>query len=91
VTGFVGMTTGRILLRELDDPEYSPTEKARMKWKLSGVRGTKDQPNRSKILRSPPPTPTRPYIGGLVDPSSSSRGQTSGFISITLNERSPRR
>jgi hypothetical protein len=44
---------------ELEDPEYRPAEKARLTWKVKGVRGTKDQPNRTKIMRSPPA-----YIGG---------------------------
>ncbi|KAL4805009.1 hypothetical protein BDV18DRAFT_23764 [Aspergillus unguis] len=43
----------------LDDPEYRPTEKARLTWKIKGVRGTKENPNRLKIMRSPPA-----YIGG---------------------------
>lgn len=44
---------------ELDDPEYHPTEKARLTWKIKGVRGTKDAPNYAKIMRSPPA-----YVGG---------------------------
>ncbi|KAL4882255.1 hypothetical protein BJY04DRAFT_187530 [Aspergillus karnatakaensis] len=43
----------------LDDPEYHPTEKARLTWKIKGVRGTKESPNRVKIMRSPPA-----YVGG---------------------------
>ncbi|RDW92888.1 putative MATH and UCH domain protein [Aspergillus mulundensis] len=43
----------------LDDPEYRPAEKARLTWKIKGVRGTKENPNRVKIMRSPPA-----YIGG---------------------------
>ncbi|GAD99928.1 conserved hypothetical protein [Paecilomyces variotii No. 5] len=45
--------------REVDDPEFRPAEKARLTWKFKGVRGTKDQPNRAKIMRSP-----AAYIGG---------------------------
>ncbi|PLN80648.1 MATH and UCH domain protein [Aspergillus taichungensis] len=44
---------------DLDDPEYRPIEKGRMTWRIKGVRGTKDAPNRAKIMRSPPA-----YIGG---------------------------
>ncbi|XRM48256.1 hypothetical protein ABZX51_011187 [Aspergillus tubingensis] len=44
---------------DLDDPEYRPAEKARMTWKIKGVRGTPDAPNRVKIMRSPPA-----YMGG---------------------------
>ncbi|RAK95429.1 putative MATH and UCH domain protein [Aspergillus ibericus CBS 121593] len=44
---------------DLDDPEYRPVEKARMTWKIKGVRGTPDSPNRAKIMRSPPA-----YMGG---------------------------
>ncbi|KAL4864540.1 hypothetical protein BDV12DRAFT_176107 [Aspergillus spectabilis] len=43
----------------LDDPEYAPIEKARLTWKIKGVRGTKENPNRVKIIRSPPA-----YVGG---------------------------
>ncbi|KAB8211637.1 hypothetical protein BDV34DRAFT_87112 [Aspergillus parasiticus] len=44
---------------DLDDPEYRPIEKARLTWKINGVRGTKEHPNRAKVMRSPPA-----YIGG---------------------------
>ncbi|KAE8155215.1 hypothetical protein BDV25DRAFT_38461 [Aspergillus avenaceus] len=44
---------------ELDDPEYRPTEKARLTWKIKGIRGTKEHPNRDKIMRSP-----AAYVGG---------------------------
>ncbi|KAL2846649.1 hypothetical protein BJY01DRAFT_173675 [Aspergillus pseudoustus] len=43
----------------LDDPEYRPVEKARLTWKIKGVRGTKENPNRVKIMRSPPA-----FVGG---------------------------
>ncbi|KAJ9232793.1 hypothetical protein DTO169E5_7353 [Paecilomyces variotii] len=45
--------------REVDDPEFRPAEKARLTWKIKGVRGTKERPNRAKIMRSP-----AAYIGG---------------------------
>ncbi|KAL4929790.1 putative MATH and UCH domain protein [Aspergillus undulatus] len=38
----------------LDDPEYHPAERVRLMWKFKGVRGTKEKPNRAKIMRSPP-------------------------------------
>ncbi|KAL4961024.1 putative MATH and UCH domain protein [Aspergillus stella-maris] len=43
----------------LDDPEYRPAERVRLTWKIKGVRGTKENPNRAKIIRSPPA-----YAGG---------------------------
>lgn len=39
--------------KNLEDPEYRPSEKARITWKFSGVRGTKEKPNRAHIMRSP--------------------------------------
>ncbi|KAJ6007318.1 hypothetical protein N7540_011294 [Penicillium herquei] len=45
--------------RDLDDPEYQPREKARLTWKIKGVRGTPEAPNRAKVMRSPPA-----FIGG---------------------------
>ncbi|KAJ5344025.1 zinc finger protein [Penicillium brevicompactum] len=45
--------------RELGDPEYVPTEKARLTWTLKGVRGTPENPNRHKVLRSP-----AAFVGG---------------------------
>ncbi|PGG98911.1 hypothetical protein GX51_06558 [Blastomyces parvus] len=45
---------------ELDDPEYTPAEKARLTWKFKGVRGTKEKPNRATIMKSP-----AAFIGGL--------------------------
>ncbi|KAF9889293.1 hypothetical protein FE257_007401 [Aspergillus nanangensis] len=44
---------------DLEDPEYQPREKARLTWQIKGIRGTPDQPNRAKIMRSPPA-----YVGG---------------------------
>ncbi|EED24582.1 MATH and UCH domain protein, putative [Talaromyces stipitatus ATCC 10500] len=44
---------------EVDDPEYRPAEKARLTWQIKGVRGTKEKPNRAKVMRSPPA-----YVGG---------------------------
>ncbi|GES66331.1 MATH and UCH domain protein [Aspergillus terreus] len=44
---------------DLDDPEYQPIEKARLTWKVKGVRGTKEHPNHAKVMRSPPA-----YVGG---------------------------
>ncbi|ODM15744.1 hypothetical protein SI65_08978 [Aspergillus cristatus] len=44
---------------DLNDPEYRPVEKARLSWKLKGVRGTKECPNWAKVMRSP-----AAYIGG---------------------------
>ncbi|OAX81295.1 hypothetical protein ACJ72_04362 [Emergomyces africanus] len=46
--------------RELDDPEYKPSEKARLTWKFKGVRGTKETPNRATIMKSP-----AAFIGGV--------------------------
>ncbi|KAK2749579.1 hypothetical protein FQN55_003279 [Onygenales sp. PD_40] len=46
--------------RDVDDPEYKPAEKARLTWKFKGVRGTKENPNRATIMRSP-----AAYIGGI--------------------------
>lgn len=40
--------------RDLGDPEYLPTEKARLTWTFKGVRGTPEKPNRAKVMRSPP-------------------------------------
>jgi Ubiquitin carboxyl-terminal hydrolase len=45
---------------EVDDPEYRPSEKARLTWQVKGVRGTKENPNRAKVMRSPPA-----YVGGF--------------------------
>ncbi|KAI1976928.1 hypothetical protein LOZ51_001245 [Ophidiomyces ophidiicola] len=45
--------------RDPEDPEYQPSEKARLTWQIRGVRGTKDKPNRSTVMRSP-----AAYIGG---------------------------
>lgn len=44
---------------DLDDPEYRPLEKARLSWKFKGVRGSRDCPNRAKVMRSP-----SAYVGG---------------------------
>lgn len=44
---------------DVDDPEYRPAEKSRLTWQVKGVRGTKEKPNRAKVMRSPPA-----YVGG---------------------------
>lgn len=43
----------------MEDPEYVPQEKARLTWKIKGIRGTPEAPNRNKIMRSP-----AAFIGG---------------------------
>ncbi|KAJ5165704.1 Zinc finger RING-type [Penicillium coprophilum] len=45
--------------RDLGDPEYIPTEKARLTWTFKGVRGTPENPNRHKVILSPPA-----FVGG---------------------------
>jgi hypothetical protein len=45
--------------RDLGDPEYVPTEKARLTWTFKGVRGTPEKPNRAKVMRSP-----AAFVGG---------------------------
>ncbi|KAJ5318175.1 hypothetical protein N7508_002683 [Penicillium antarcticum] len=45
--------------RELGDPEYVPAEKARLTWTFKGVRGTPENPNRAKTIRSP-----AAFVGG---------------------------
>ncbi|EPS35013.1 hypothetical protein PDE_09978 [Penicillium oxalicum 114-2] len=45
--------------RDLDDPEYIPREKVRLTWTLKGVRGTREAPNRAKVMRSP-----AAFVGG---------------------------
>ncbi|KAB8264630.1 hypothetical protein BDV32DRAFT_117318 [Aspergillus pseudonomiae] len=65
---------------DLDDPEYRPVEKARLTWKINGVRGTKDHPNRSKVMRSP-----AAYIGGYWwSIKFFPRGNNVGSLSIYL-------
>ncbi|KAF3479616.1 MATH and UCH domain-containing protein [Arthroderma uncinatum] len=65
---------------EQDDPEYKPIEKARITWKITGVRGTKDKPNRATIIRSPPA-----YIGGYYwTLKFFPRGNSVGSLSVYL-------
>ncbi|KAE8383794.1 hypothetical protein BDV26DRAFT_250803 [Aspergillus bertholletiae] len=65
---------------DLDDPEYRPVQKARLTWKINSVRGTKDHPNRSKVMRSPPA-----YIGGYWwSIKFFPRGNNVGSLSIYL-------
>ncbi|KAJ5563129.1 Zinc finger RING-type [Penicillium sp. DV-2018c] len=45
--------------RDLGDPEYVPTDKARLTWTFKGVRGTPEKPNRAKVMRSP-----AAFVGG---------------------------
>ncbi|MCJ1440037.1 MAG: hypothetical protein MMC23_000519 [Stictis urceolatum] len=37
----------------LDDPEYVPVEFGRITWTLSGFHGTKEAPNKQRVMRSP--------------------------------------
>ncbi|EFR01100.1 MATH and UCH domain-containing protein [Nannizzia gypsea CBS 118893] len=65
---------------ELDDPEYKPIEKARITWKITGIRGTKEKPNRATIIRSPPA-----YIGGYYwTLKFFPRGNSVGSLSVYL-------
>lgn len=38
---------------DLKDPEYRPYKKLRLSWTVKGVRGTRDKPNRARIISSP--------------------------------------
>ncbi|KGM92235.1 uncharacterized protein PADG_11419 [Paracoccidioides brasiliensis Pb18] len=70
--------------RELDDPEYKPAEKARLTWIFKGVRGTKENPNRATIMRSP-----AAYIGGVYwTIKFFPRGNNTGSLSIYLETSS---
>ena len=37
----------------VDDPEYDVGEEGRISWTLQGFHGTKDNPNRQRVMRSP--------------------------------------
>ncbi|KAI9730596.1 MAG: hypothetical protein M1834_008060 [Cirrosporium novae-zelandiae] len=49
----------KLCLPEVEDPEYIPVESGRIDWTLKGVRGTKANPNREPVMKSP-----SVYIGG---------------------------
>ncbi|KAF7510267.1 hypothetical protein GJ744_006963 [Endocarpon pusillum] len=36
-----------------EDPEQQPSQKMRLTWVIKGVRGTKEKPNRARIMNSP--------------------------------------
>jgi Ubiquitin carboxyl-terminal hydrolase len=36
-----------------EDPEQQPSQKMRLTWVIKGVRGTKEKPNRGRIMNSP--------------------------------------
>lgn len=38
---------------DLDDPDLRPCKKIRLSWVVKGVRGTKERPNRARIMNSP--------------------------------------
>lgn len=38
---------------DLDDPDQRPCKKIRLSWVIKGVRGTKEKPNRARIMTSP--------------------------------------
>lgn len=38
---------------DLDDPDLRPCKKIRLSWIVKGVRGTKERPNRARIMSSP--------------------------------------
>lgn len=38
---------------DLDDPDLRPCKKIRLSWVVKGVRGTKERPNRARIMTSP--------------------------------------
>ncbi|KAL2004605.1 hypothetical protein VTN00DRAFT_3341 [Thermoascus crustaceus] len=75
--------------RDVEDPEHRPSEKARLTWKFKGVRGTKDRPNRAKIMRSP-----AAYVGGYwwtlkFFPRGNSVGALSVYIECSPDMPSP--
>ncbi|KAI9861021.1 MAG: hypothetical protein M1824_002787 [Vezdaea acicularis] len=40
--------------KELDDPEYVPSATGRIDWVVKGVHGTWKNPNKERVMRSPP-------------------------------------
>jgi len=38
---------------DIDDPDLRPCKKIRLSWIVKGVRGTKERPNRARIMTSP--------------------------------------
>lgn len=38
---------------DLDDPDLRPCKKIRLSWVVKGVRGTRERPNRARIMTSP--------------------------------------
>lgn len=38
---------------DVDDPDIRPCKKIRLSWVIKGVRGTKEKPNRARIMHSP--------------------------------------
>lgn len=38
---------------DLNDPDLRPSKKIRLSWVVKGVRGTKERPNRARIMTSP--------------------------------------
>ena len=41
------------VFEEWDDPEQRPCKKIRLSWVVHGLRGTKERPNRARIITSP--------------------------------------
>ncbi|KIW15465.1 hypothetical protein PV08_05511 [Exophiala spinifera] len=42
------------IYQDVDDPDQRPVKKLRLSWIIKGVRGTRENPNRDRVMVSPP-------------------------------------
>ena len=43
----------KAVFSDIDDPDQRPCKKIRLSWVIQGIRGTKEKPNRARIMTSP--------------------------------------
>lgn len=72
-----------------DDPEQQPLQKMRLSWVIKGVRGTKDKPNRARIMNSP-----AVYVGGFYwylkfFPRGNNSSALSAYVQCSRKEPKP--
>ena len=72
-----------------DDPEQRPWHKMRLTWTIKGVRGTKNHPNRARIMHSPPAYVDGYYWYLKFFPRGNNCSSLSAYIKCSKKERKP--
>ncbi|KAK5197574.1 hypothetical protein LTR92_003514 [Exophiala xenobiotica] len=77
------------IYQDVDDPEQRPVKKLRLSWIIKGVRGTREKPNHSRVLISPPANVDGNYWQIKFYPRGNKSVSLSAYIRCSRNPPKP--